>query len=452
MKTKGNIVISLVFVIFLAFVGISLLTFSIMHTRIVKARTLKLVETDKIYQGLIYYLHHFREKIFAENIRDFNQPEEEYFNTTYFPDSTTVNNEHLITHSFDYFEVPKIGYKKTRVTVTIDVSSTLYNYALNSEVFIDILSGRVPLTVFPFFMNIGSGGQAPVDANTFLKEKNIINKSNKNVVVGDVEVDLDISHFLVDALKITGTNMSWREIREKFGFPLSDEPIPEGIHLLVEEGAVQSVFIQGNVDRMIFSTQDNIQRIRLIKNSVPYELFYKPKETYFQCWDYSIDENILFMEKIIVNGSVWSIQQEGEAAFNQLSDITLLVFGKAVIRSNLETGFDQFSLKESKFSNLKLACGKEYLFDQGNTEPGVVVDTMANQDKTELRVSVIVDGKFTNNSSKLNLSGSLYCKDLENNGVMEINHVNSNTAENNYFSTVDFKYIDQFLIHFIEEV
>ncbi|MGD2089681.1 MAG: hypothetical protein PVH61_26125 [Candidatus Aminicenantes bacterium] len=454
MKNKGNILVSVVFVMFLAFVGISLLTFTVMHTKIVRARTMKLAKTDGIYQDLIYHLHHFREKVFNENIRDFNLPEHDYFNSTYFPDIIT-DNQHQMIHSFDYFEIPKAFYTKTRIIVAIEASSTTNSCCLNSEVFIDILSGKIPLTLFPFFMNTGTENPIPVDAETFLRENNVINKSDKKVVIDDIEAELSMHEFLIDALKITGTNLSWREIREKFGFPPSDEPIPPGIYFLVEDGILESIFIQGDIERMIFSARDQLQKIRLIKNTVPYELYYQPQESYFTCWDYSVTGEILYQEKIIVNGSVWSIEQEKDCAFAQGSDITLLVTNKAVIRSNLEAAEPYLSLQQSQLSNLKLVCGKEHLehlFDCGSTESGVVIDNVDKTDPTNLRVSVIVDGKLTNKDPELKLSGSLYCKDLENTGAIEINHIDAAVPQKNYFSTVDFKYINQFLIHFIEEV
>jgi hypothetical protein len=453
-KDKGNILISVIFVTFLAFIGISLLTYTVMHTRIVRARTMKLVKTDQIYQDLIYYLHQFREKVFNEKIQDFSQPGQDYFNATYFPDIITKKN-HQITHSFDYFEIPKNYYTKTRIIVTLDAFSTTDSYWLNSQVFIDILSGKIPLTVFTFFMNRGTENPTPVDAETFLRENKVINKSDKKVVIDEIEAELGMHEFLIDALKITGTNLSWRKIREKFGFPPSDEPIPQGIYFLVEDGVLESVFIQGDIERMIFSARDQTQKIRLIKNTVPYELYYKPQESYFACWDYSVSGDMVFKEKIIVNGSVWSIEQEEDGAFAELSDITLLVTGNAVVRSNLETAEPYLSLRQSKLSNLKLVCGKEHLehlLDWGDTGSGVVIDNVDKTNPTNLQVSVIVDGKFTNKDQELKLSGSLYCKDLENTGTIEINQVDAVVPEENYFSTVDFKYINQFLIHFIEEV
>lgn len=449
---KGNILISLVFVTFIAFVGLSLLTFTIMHNRIVRARTIKLTETDRIYQDLIYYLHHFREKVFNVKIGDFAQPEQEYFNSSNFPDTTTGSNNQ-ITPSFEYFEIPGEGYKKTRVIAAVTASSPTNDYCWDSEIFIDILSGEIPLTIFPFFMNIGSENPAPDDIETFLREKNIVNKSQKKVVVDNIEVEMNSHEFLMHALKVTGTSMTWREIREKFELPPSDEPIPAGIYFLVADDVLESIFVQGDIERMIFSVEDEIQKIRIIKSAVSYELFYNPGENYFDCWDYSVAGDILFKEKIIVNGSAWSIEQEGNGAFVQDSNITLLVTGKAVIRTDLETAESNFNLQQTRVSNLKLACSKkhlEHLVDQDSPGPEVVVSKTNNTEETKLQMSVMVDGKFTNDNSGLRLSGSLYCKNLENNGTIEIDHMKAGISEENYFKTVDFKYIDGFIISFID--
>jgi len=453
-KAEGNILISLTFVILISFTAITLLTFTVAHTRIVKARTKKLMETEKMYQDLIYYLHYFREKIFNVRIQDFNQPETDYFNGTHFPDKVTTGT-HLITPSFESIEFPKQDYTKTKVFTAMDVSSYLNknNYRLYAEVTVDILSGKIPLSVFPFFLN----KNVDVPVETFLKENNIINKSRKNVIVGDVETELDVSRFLLDSLKISGTVLGWREIREKVGLELSDEPIAEGIYLILDEGIVATIFIQGDIERVIFSidSQDHMQKIRLIKETEPYEIQYKPGQDYFTCWNPLIETETMFAEKIIVNGSVWSIEQEGGAAFVASAGIVLFVSGKAVIHSNLETetGDDHFNLREIKLTTLTLTCGKEKLFEQSSgVESEIIVDT---EGKTNLHTSMITSGKFTNKRAELKLSGSLYCKDLENNGTVEITHVNAAKTtgiDENYFRTVDFKYINQFLITVIEEV
>jgi hypothetical protein len=460
MKTDGSIIVSLTSIVFISLLGISLLLHCITHIHIVKARNTKMMETGKLYQDLIFYLHHFREQIFKEKIQDFNQPESEFFNNTCFPDQTT-DNKNVITVSFTPVDFPKPGYKKTRVTAALDAgassASPRHPYHLNAEVTIDILSGKIPLTLLPFFI------QKNVDTptETFLEENHIVNRSRKNMVIGNIETGLDISRFLMDALKISGTLMTWRGIREKLGLESSDDPIPEGLYPVIENGIVESVVIQGDVERMIFSIDNNpdrLQVIRIIKESIPYEIRYRPGENYFICWDPMMEEYASFKEKILVNGNIWSIEQTGEAAFLENSDIQLFVSGKAVICSNLEAEKDDrhLDLRKLELTNLTVSCGKDQLFNEGSAQPEIILDIVNLDVITILQVSFITTGKFTNKNpgTYVELFGSLYCADLENNGTIGINHVPSSLAssQDNYFSTVDFKVVDGFFIHFIEEV
>jgi len=451
---KGSIILSFLLLIFVSVVGISLLTFCILHTRTVKARTFRLVETEKIFQASIFYLHNFREKIFNERVQDFQSPDSDFFNSENFPD-TTIKNDYFVSHHFKYIYIPQNNYTKTRITVGLDFSTAspeTNNYCISSEVFIDIFQGQIPLTAIPFFMNNEiSYPSGTAGTTAFLKNNNIENKSKKNAVAEKIDVELGHAEFLLDALKIGGEVIGWREIREKFGLPPSDLPISNGIHLITEDNNIESIFIQGNIERMVFSTSNQLQKIRFIQNAVPYELSYKPDEKYFKCWDASISLETLFKEKIIVNGTIWSLEQEGNGAFLPQSNLSLLVTGKTVISSSLETIPDQLDFNEKLFSNLTLTCGKEHLEQLASSEsidPGIIVE---NIEKLKLQISMITEGKFINKSEELKLSGSLYCEDFENHGLMEIYPPPMVTDPGNYYHTIDYKYVNQFLIHFLEE-
>ncbi|MCP5049116.1 MAG: hypothetical protein GY940_18245 [bacterium] len=461
MKREGNILITLIFMMLIFWVGFTLLSFTITHNRIVKARTIKTVETDKMYQDLIYYLHKFREAVFSGKIREFQLPEQEYFNPDYFPE-TEVNQRHTIVPSFKYSDRVNGGFKKTRITAALDVTALPFNpgtsnhyrnnYHLSSEVVIDVLAGEIPLTYIPFLLQQDTG----VPAETFLKDNNVVNKSDKNVVVDDIQTELNLAQLVADVFQIPDIEiLMWRQIREKLGLETSDGPLEDGIYLLVGAGFVSAVFVQGDVEEMVFSItvsgSDHFQEIRFVINSEPYEIRYKPREHYLQCWDPSVDENSVFQETVIVNGNIASVTQGGDIAFTDTSNIKLLVSGKTVIRSSLVSEAPQLGSGQVRLTSLALATGLEQLFNK-NAEPGnseVVVDT---QGKTEIQASIIADGKFVNNSEELTLTGSLYSKGLENNGVMEIAHLGPSFTGENYFKTVNYKYIHRFLINFIEEV
>ena len=441
MKKKGNIIISTLFIILVSFIGLSLLTHTIIHTKIIRARTKKIFETDNIYQNLIQYLHSFREKIFQENLQNFKNPEIDYFNKINFPNSKT--NNVLIKNSFKYLSIPKKYYKKIRITNNLVASSEKNNYGLSSNAIIKLLSGKIPFTLMPIFIN----KKIDIPKDVFMQENNIRSKNHENLIVNNSKTDFNVSEFLLNSLKITGNVLSWRNVRKKFGFEISDEPIDEGIYILSEDDNVESIFIQGNVERVIFSIQDNIQIIQIIKGGNSHEVNYIPNDTYFICWDNTIDDQSIFKEKIIINGNIGSIEQKDEAGFLEDSNIKLFSSGTSIIKTSLKT--KNFDSKKTKLTNLTLISSFNTLFNSANPESNIIVDA---QNETEIHASIIINGKFTNKSQGLKLSGSLFAKNLENKGLIEIENSNSKFDSGNYFRTIDFKYIKEFFIDSIEEI
>jgi hypothetical protein len=295
----------------------------------------------------------------------------------------------------------------------------------------------------PLFIN----KKVDIPNDVFMQKNNIISKNDENLIVNDIETEFNVSGFLLDSMKISGNTLSWRNIREKFGFEISDEPIKEGIYILSEDDIVESIFIQGDVERVIFSIQDNIQIIRIIKGGNSYEMRYIPNDTYFTCWDNTIDNQSIFKEKIIINGNILSVEQEDKTAFIEDSNIKLFSSGTIKIKTSLET--KNFDSKKIKLTNLTLINSFNAIFNPTNSKSNIIVDT---QDETKIQASIITSGKFTNSNQDLKLSGSLFAKDLENKGCIEIEQSNSKFDSGNYFRTKDFKYLKEFLIDSIEEI
>jgi hypothetical protein len=280
-------------------------------------------------------------------------------------------------------------------------------------------------------------------------EKNkVINRSSKNMVVDDMDIEWNSTEYVSGTLDIKGKALSWAAMREKFGFEVCEEPIPDGIHLLVEDDMLKCIFIQGDVEQLIFSTQENVQNILVVKEGFPYGYHYKPGENYF-VYRNNENEELLFKEKIVVNGNILSLEQEGVAAFTEEANITLFCSGNVTIRSSLET--QNFNLKQIKSTNFTMVCSCKGLFSGKDLKPGITVDT---EEDTVLQASIITidDGKFTNKSSKLEVQGSIFCKDLKNKGVIEVTHLDSKSDSATFFRTTDFKYLNRFYVSAIEEV
>ncbi len=153
-NNNGQIMMAILLLMLVTFLGLGLVSTSILHNWIRGSRTRKISAVARMHPELTYYLHHFHQKVFGADIRDFVQPETEFFNMSYFPDTTGVNDNRIrISNSFTYRTFPKEGYDKIRVTDVIDVSSTEHNHGVKSEVFVDMVCGQIPLTFFPFFLN-----------------------------------------------------------------------------------------------------------------------------------------------------------------------------------------------------------------------------------------------------------------------------------------------------------
>jgi hypothetical protein len=456
---RGNIVLSIMFALFFSLLGLSLIFFCITHTQIVRARNTKLTESNILYQDFVYYLHQFRERVFEGNIQDYEQPGLDFFNISNFPIATMNNPSYqgyrqYVEPFFNNTDYTNSWGKLSRVKATFSCYSQDHPYRLKGEVIIDILSGRIPLEAFPFFLNRDVG--MPVES--FLEANRVKNNSLRKPLVQKIDTELNYSRFLLDALKISGAPLSWNTIRDKCGLSPSDTPIPEGLHLALMNETVQSIVIKGNVEQMIFSV-DNVnhrQNIKIIMDSIPYKISYTPGKAIFSCWETTLSENCGFKEILMVIGNVQSIRQEGDAAFLEDSSLTLYVSGAASIVSCLESEA-RLHLGTRKFplSNLRISCGKdkitEQIFDAGGEPSGISVDT---EEKVTLDASLITSGKFLNSSRELILTGGVYCHEFENNGTMDVrrNWLAGLMPWLEDFCTTDFKYISQYFISSIEEV
>jgi hypothetical protein len=440
---RGSIGLAILFILLISFIGLSMLGHVITHQRIVRARTRKTVQTDRLYQHLILYLHQLRDTVFSGEWQKFAEPEQDYFNQAHFPDEQ--NRDIEMKNSFYHSCTDRQIYRKITIDHTVTALSIRHPYRLQAGVTVELLCGRIPLTFFPFFLN----QKIDIPENTFLKENRITITDEPRPIISDMDSEFNTAEFLLHSLKIQGSCLDWRYIREKFGLPPSDAPIEGGIYFIIEGDCIESIFIQGDVEGLVFSTLNENQIIRLTRQGQDYEISYKPGEYDFLCPDNWITGPYLFQEKIIVNGNLWSLAQENDYAFLEQTALTLLVSGQTVIHSSLKTRGDSLNLKKFKSTGLTLIASGHGLYTSADGQSKV---TIADSAKTELDLSLMINGKVTNRSSDLKISGSLFARDLENTGSIEIAFRQSNLDPAEYFITTDFKYIQRFFIDFIEEV
>lgn len=442
-KEKGSIALAIIFILLISFIGLSLLSHVITHQKIVKARTWKIAQTDRLYQNLIIYFHQLRNSIFSGEWQKYTEPEQEYFNRSQFPDYQNLDTN--IENAFSYCLDDMQTYRKIIITDTVTAFSNRHPYRLKAGVIIKLLCGQIPLTFFPFFLN----QSIDIPESTFLEENRITVPDTPLPVIDDSDIEFNTTDFLLHSLKIEGSCLTWRQIREKFGLPSSDAPVEEGIYFVTEGDCMESIFIQGDIERLIFSLNEGRQIVRIIQQGRDFAISYKPGEYDFLYPDFGIVENYLFKEKIIVNGNVWSLLQENDYAFVEQAHLTLLVSGQTFIHSSLKASEEILDLKKIKSTGLTLIASGHDLFTNPEGQSQV---TVAAAEETELDISLVINGKLTNHSTDLLLQGSLFAGELQNSGSIHIAGARSNSDSAAYFVTGDSKIIHAFFIDYIEEV
>lgn len=238
----------------------------------------------------------------------------------------------------------------------------------------------------------------------------------------------------------------WRRIREAFGLEPSGAPVPAGIYLARAGGKVNTVFVEGDLQTLKFSAGAGWQTIVFGQGGQPFELRYRPGE-HSLVWSGEGDvAGARFGERIVVHGSVWSVAQAGAAAFLDTAHVELLVGGRLVVASGLES--ENLAPGKERFPKLHLmTCGSDFF---SNEE--IVADiVIAATGEKIVQAQVIAAGSLINGEGKVNISGGLCADDIINPGHLLVNGRKGDFALNRLVYLPGFKLLRNFRVHYIEE-
>lgn len=441
MKNNGHIALALLFVLLISIAGMGLLTHSLLHTKIGNARQKSGFQSEKLYRQLYLHLHRFLEKLNASDVNQFPAPENDFFNPENFPDVAT---EGCCVRGLFRIHPLEVSENFQRLRIIHDVEATISRPVRtgSAQISVDLLKGRIPLDEIPLFIS----GTAPENMERFLETMKIRAPRPERPVVAKPEVEFRLKAYLLDCFKIKGTALGWPEIREKLHLEISDEPIEEGLYLIQEGETVEAVFIQGDVDRLRFSIDGDKQVMTIYFHNTPYCLKYIPGQCTFETWESREESRGCFREKIMVNGNIWNLEQEGAAAFVEGARIQVLTAGKIVIRSSLNPELPV--LKKITVSHIALISTAKNLVSQKEVEAGIVLNA---QEDIQIHATLISAGKVINQGRKVRIDGSLYSNGIENAGIIEMHYLPGRYDSSGYFSTADFRYWKNVLVHFFME-
>jgi len=437
MKNKGNeglIITSILFITLISFIGIAVLSSTIFHNKIIGAREKRSIDVSFLNANLIKYLHNFREKVYLTNLNKFNSVSDDFFNTKIFYDKK--NGANIIKNKFNNIIKYKNKYSAVIINDRVISSSDNIKLKLEAMINIDILSGNIPLSKIPLYIN----NKTNKPKKSFLADNKIKVNSSGFFTKNDVHANLKFDDFLTKSLQIEGCILNWKTIRKNCGLKINDMPLPTGIYSFfnkVHNDILEGIFIQGDVQKIMFSIEDNRQKLIIIQSNKKYLIEYKPKKYILKYWKSEFEEVILFKEKIIINGNVYSLISNGEFAFLNTTNMSLYASGIVYINSSLSS--DDFLC-----SNLKIITGSNQFFKKTKQSGQLIINNTNTGTPTRLSISVIATEKLINNASDTAIIGSIYTKELNNKGCLRITGSNRANGNDVFFTTEKFTFIKDF--------
>jgi hypothetical protein len=442
MSRRGNVVLSLMFMMLVAAAGLGLLTRTGLHFRIVAARRERRLEGAFLEQALVLCLHRYRERLAAADMNAFPEPERDFFNNQAFPDPAQGTG--ACSQRFERRTLlPGPDFRVVRILDLIRACRGGGRLAYVGRAGVDLYAGDVPAGEFALAVRQPNEGSAAA----FLAGRGVEYPGSLLPQVGDYDVSSDGEGLLREALKLPVPD--WRRIRERFGLEPSDAPVPRGVYLAGgDEGEVAAVFVQGDLEKLEFGADGGWQAVAFIQDGRRSELRYQPGLPSLE-WsggDGPAAAGSTFAEKIVVHGSVRCIEQAGAAAFLPEARIELLASGCLVIRSglageNLETGGERIPCL------LLMTSGRD-LFDGEAVAADVVVE--GGGDKV-IQAQVIAAGTLVNGGGRTEITGGLFAGDVENPGRLRVAGAAGGFALPGHVRLRNFKFLKNFRVHFIQE-
>lgn len=443
MSRRGNIVVVLMFTLLVAASGTALLLHTDTHMKIVAVRRERRLEAAALGQELLLRLHRFRETLAQADMNAYAAPEDDFFNATHFP--AVAEKGMQSGHDFSRFVLRDAGaFRAIRILDLVRTRRRDGRLECSARAAVDLVSGDIPIGEFGLL--VAQKGEST--AATFLAGRGVDYGGAMLPQVGEFPLANGLRGMLSAALGLPVEVPDWRRIREAFGLEPSAAPLAPGVYLAREDEEVKAVFVEGDLQKLVFSAANGWQSIVFSQDDRCCELRYRPGEGALE-WsgaDGPAVAGMRFKEKVVVHGSVWSVEQGGTAAFLPAARLELLACGRLVVRSGLES--EGLTLGQERFPCLLLMTTASDFF----TGAGVKADVVFDVDGPAIvQAQVVSAGTLINGRAVIDLTGSLACGAIANEGIVRVGAAQGGFVLDDQAVVRGFKFLKNFRIHFIEE-
>jgi len=441
MRTKGSVILAVVFMMLIAFMGLSLLNFSLLHNRIAKARSIHGSRSAALHNLLTVTLHRDTEKI---SDTEFNGPVidgAEYFNPVSYPGGRVGSMNLEKSFSFTTREFPV--YKIIRSVFRIDVTAENGRQKWRSESIFNIVSGNIPFSFLPVIINPGAMS-AETDRFTWPGGKTV-NGSIPHHVNNNAE--FDIRTYLLQILGISGEELSASGIMDRFGCPVGQGPAGDRICLNTSGDVAGPVFVNGDADKITLSSEGIFQQIEIVQNPDYLRISYSPQQIRIESPGESGILHRKFNEIVIVNGDVLELGSGSSPALTPGSSPEFIILGNINISSSItgKTG-PQHSNIHSRITILSAPSP----FSGTGSAPAL---SFSGSGPLIIHGSININGKILVAASEILVRGNIYCRNLSNPENIRVEpFINPEPLANDNFYLRDTAFIRDFRTESIEEV
>ena len=441
MSRRGNIVLAVLFMLLLSLSGLSLLTHSLLHSKIIGARRSKWQVSGGLERVIVLQLHCYRQRLDTSDMNQFSTPENDFFNTLNFPDSSAGGFK-VKNHFSRQLLNPGNGFLKVRIFNRLAAGRENSRLTCCGQASVDLLRGDIPLSEVALLVN----KEMAATQAAYLAGKGIEWPGSIIPLPGNPVVEGDCRRLLAETLQLGGQFPDWRQIREKFNLEPADAPIPPGIYLALAEGQVKAIFVEGSLQLLEFATASGRQSIIFRMDNNLFELSYQPGRESVLWSGKEAVSGFGFAEKIVVHGNIWAIEQSGNAAFTAGSKIQVLASGQMTVRSGLAS--ENIGLQKTKFANLLLMTTGQDFFSGDEINADIIMATGAD---ITVEAHLLAAGKLIHGDGLMKLSGSLIAGDIQNSGRLQIAALAGPFDFSAQLSLKNFQCLQNFRVHFITE-
>ena len=411
MKKNGSVILAIIFMFLVLFLGLSLLNFTLVHNRVVKARNIHHARSELLHNLLIFHLHKDTEKITNIKFNSSIDDCKDHFNNMLYPDSKTDSAE--IKKSFLFNSRDLLLFKLIKVNFGIESISSNGRHKWKSESIFNIITGDLPFSLLPVLINTGKYN---ISDEKFIK--GLLPSTEKHhVFISDHKSVFDIKSYLAKLFGLDRENVNLIALKQLFEQAANESEFSDGIYFVLSEEKAGPVFVQGNAEKIILSTENEYQIIEIIQSNNYFKIRYSGEQFHYETGGKSENEYKIFNEKIIVNGNVDVLETRNDPALASDSHPELIILGNLNICSSI-TGSITTAYYNSRPSITILLAASPF-----SLKYSIPILRFGCAGPLIIHGSININGGIINDSPEVQISGNLYCRDLKNKGKIKVTPV-----------------------------